>query len=68
MSQPFGNLNGDEFPMNMDFANLDGGDVLDNFDFDSFLNTGDGDGMSGFDANFAFDGTGLEAGGDLSGP
>ncbi|KAK4539743.1 hypothetical protein LTR36_010396 [Oleoguttula mirabilis] len=68
--QPFGNLNNDDFPMNMnmDFANLDGGDVLDNFDFDSFLNTGDGDGMSGFDANFAFGGGELEAGGELGGP
>lgn len=42
--------------------------MLDNFDFDSFLNTGDGnDGLAGFDATFAFnDGTSLEAGGDLS--
>lgn len=71
---PFGSLTdpNDQFGMsgmNMDFANLEGGDVLDNFDFDSFLNTaGDGDGGFAFDANLAFgDGTGLEAGGDLGG-
>lgn len=57
---PFGSLGDDQF--NMDFANLDSGDVLDNFDFDSFLNnTGDNDGL-GFDANFAFGGDG---GGEL---
>lgn len=49
----------------MDFGNLEGGDVLDNFDFDSFLNdqTGVGGGLE-FDANFAFGDGGLEAGGD----
>ncbi|RMY64574.1 hypothetical protein D0864_12316 [Hortaea werneckii] len=71
-SAPFGNLGGpdDGFGnMNLDFAGIDGGDVLDNFDFDSFLNTNDdGNGLGGFDANFAFDGTGLEAGmGDVGG-
>jgi len=69
MGQPFGSLDQGQFSdINMDFAGLDGGDVLDNFDFDSFLNTGDGnDGLAGFDATFAFnDGTSLEAGGDLS--
>jgi hypothetical protein len=63
---PFGNLDDNFSNINMDFANLEGGDVLDNFDFDSFLNTGADDGGLGFDANFAF-GDGLEAGGDLSG-
>lgn len=67
MGQPFGSLGGDDLTgMNMDFANLDGTDVLDNFDFDSFLNTNDGDPGLGFDANFAF-GDGLEAGGDFPG-
>lgn len=67
MDPPFGSLDADGFGgMNMDFAGLEGGDVLDNFDFDSFLNTGgDGDPGLGFDANFAFDG--LEAGADLGG-
>jgi hypothetical protein len=66
MGGPFGgsgNLVGEEpFGLNMDFADVSagGGDVLDNFDFDSFLNTDDG-GM-GFDFP-SFDG-GLEAGGD----
>jgi len=48
---PFGNLDPD-FGDPSIFGNLDGGDVLDNFDFDSFLNTGDGDQGLGFDANF----------------
>lgn len=48
---PFGVFGDDKFTMG--FANLDSGDALDNFDFDSFLNsTGDNDGL-GFDANFA---------------
>lgn len=48
--------------MNLDFGNLEGPDVLDNFDFDSFLNNEAGDANFGFDANMGFD-TGLEAGG-----
>lgn len=52
---PFGDLNGTDQFTGMDFANLDSGDVLDNFDFDSFLNnTGGDDTGLGFDANFAF--------------
>ena len=57
--------------MNIDFANLDGPDVLDTFDFEQFLNTNGDDSMAGFDANIAFgDGAfgGLEAGGDMGGP
>ncbi|SMQ49819.1 unnamed protein product [Zymoseptoria tritici ST99CH_1A5] len=50
---PFGDLGGDSQFSNMDFAALDSGDVLDNFDFDSFLNNNDEGGL-GFDANFAF--------------
>ena len=61
MDQPFGSLGDDHFPgMNLDFSSLEGGDVLDNFDFDSFLNN-EGDGSFGFDANLAF-GDGLDAG------
>lgn len=56
---PFGALQDDQFS-NLDFANLDSGDVLDNFDFDSFLNnTGDNDGLA-FDANFAFGDAGAD--------
>ena len=40
------------FGMNMDFGALDGNDVLDGFDFDSFLQI-DGDQAPNFD----FDGT-----------
>ena len=46
--------------MNLDFDLSNSGDVLDNFDFDSFLNQ-DGDGMA-FDANFAFGGEGIGSG------
>ena len=44
----------------MDFADLGSGDVLDNFDFDSFLNNPGGDEGLGFDANFAFGDAGTE--------
>jgi hypothetical protein len=57
----FGSISG------IDFGEMGGPDVLDNFDFDSFLTTdGGADGFS-FDPsgmNFGTDG-GLEAGGDL---
>jgi len=49
--------------MNLDFGNMEGPDVLDNFDFDSFLNNEAGDTTFGFDPSMTFDG-GLEAGGD----
>ena len=64
-NQPFGDLSGPDQFNGMDFANLDSGDVLDNFDFDSFLNnTGADDGGLAFDANFAFgDGIGTETDG-----
>ncbi|TKA68895.1 hypothetical protein B0A55_08398 [Friedmanniomyces simplex] len=66
MDQPFGSLEAENFGMNMDFATLEGGDVLDNFDFDSFLNNPDGDQSLGFDTNFPF-GDALEASADLQG-
>lgn len=44
---------------------MDSNDVLDNFDFDSFLTNGDGDGAFGFDASMAFGDSGLEAGGEM---
>jgi hypothetical protein len=59
---PFSHLDGTDQFNTMDFATLDSGDVLDNFDFDSFLNnTGGDDGGLGFDANFAFGDGGIEA-------
>lgn len=51
--------------MNLDFSNLEGPDVLDNFDFDSFLNNDAGDGNFAFDGNLNFGADGLEAGGDV---
>lgn len=51
--------------MNLDFGNLEGPDVLDNFDFDSFLNNDSGDGTFGFGADMNFGDNGLEAGGDV---
>ncbi len=63
MGGPFGALDGSDqsFGMPLEFSNLDSGDVLDNFDFDSFLNQ-DNDMGLGFDASFNF-GDGIEAGG-----
>ncbi|KAF2493984.1 hypothetical protein BU16DRAFT_540518 [Lophium mytilinum] len=60
---PFGNL-GEEFN-GLDFPAVDGPDVLENFDFDSFLHTEDTGafGPLGGDFNFGLDG--VEAGGDL---
>ena len=62
MGGPFGALDGSDqsFGMPLEFSNLDSGDVLDNFDFDSFLNQ-DNDMGLGFDASFNF-GDGIEAG------
>ena len=63
MGAPFGELDGaDQFPgMPLDFSLSDTGDVLDNFDFDSFLNQ-DNDAAFGFDANIfdAIDTGGIE--------
>lgn len=56
MGAPFGDLGSDGQFSGMDFANLDTGDVLDNFDFDSFLNNNDESGIGAFDANFTFGG------------
>ena len=59
---PFGSLDpSDQFAgMPLDFGNLQSDDVLDNFDFDSFLNQ-DNDMGFGFDANVF--GDALDAGG-----
>lgn len=50
--------------MSLDFGTLDGQDVLQEFDFDSFLNNDNPDNSFAFDPNMNFDG-GLEAGGDV---
>lgn len=49
-TSPFG---ADQFG-DMDFANLKSEDLLDNFDFDSFLNNTAEDNGLGFDADLAF--------------
>lgn len=50
--------------MSLDFAGIDGNDVLEQFDFDSFLNNDNADNSFAFDPNMNFGG-GLEAGGDV---
>ncbi|KLJ13513.1 hypothetical protein EMPG_11552 [Blastomyces silverae] len=46
---------------NLDFTALDNPDILENFDFDSFLNTDDPNGF-GFEPNMAYPTDGVEAG------
>jgi hypothetical protein len=48
----------------MDFGPLDSADVLEQFDFDSFLNTDDASGGAQFfdPSSMSFDTNGLEAG------
>lgn len=45
---------------NLDFGSMDSGDVLENFDFDTFLHTDDGT-SSAFTFDQAFLGDGVEA-------
>lgn len=67
----FASMDGsDQYGNMLEFGSLENPDVLDNFDFDAFLNTTDGDGgLTGFDHTFpSFDGVGgVEAGGDSMG-
>lgn len=76
--QPFGDFNqGIDQQFSLDFSTLDTGDVLESFDFDSFLNTDNNDfgNLTGFDPNImdnpsgAFLGGvgGMEAGGGVDG-
>ena len=52
-----------QHPFDMSFANLDGGDVLGEFDFDSFLQDSGGHEDLNFDASMAFGAPdGVEAG------
>lgn len=59
---PFGEFNGVDPNFNLDFGPLDAPDVLENFDFDSFLNNPDDNvgGVGGF--NFDAAGLGLDGG------
>ncbi|EKG18169.1 cAMP-dependent protein kinase pathway protein [Macrophomina phaseolina MS6] len=58
---PFGDLGNDNNGgFNLDFGSMDSGDVLENFDFDTFLHTDDG-GSSAFTFDQAFLGDGVEA-------
>ncbi|KAF4302131.1 cAMP-dependent protein kinase pathway protein [Botryosphaeria dothidea] len=58
---PFGDLgNNDNGGFNLDFGSMDSGDVLENFDFDTFLHTDDGT-SSAFTFDQAFLGDGVEA-------
>ena len=63
MGMPFGDLNADQFGIasNMEFADPMSSDVLDTFDFESFLNSNGEDNNFGFDANIAFGDSSIEA-------
>jgi len=53
----FGEANFPEPSFSLDFSALDSGDVLNDFDFDTFLhNTDDGTGTWGLDPNLTADG------------
>ncbi|KAF9635832.1 cAMP-dependent protein kinase pathway protein [Lasiodiplodia theobromae] len=58
---PFGDLGNDSNgTFNLDFGSMDSGDVLENFDFDTFLHTDD-PGSNAFTFDQAFLGDGVEA-------
>ncbi|KAF2091025.1 hypothetical protein K490DRAFT_71293 [Saccharata proteae CBS 121410] len=60
-SAPFGTMDGgDGFASNMDFCSLDTGDVLENFDFDTFLHTGEDTTGFGFDPTFGLNDSNVE--------
>ncbi|KZF24265.1 hypothetical protein L228DRAFT_266612 [Xylona heveae TC161] len=63
---PFGSIDGsDNAAFNLDFSSLDSTDVLESFDFDSFLNTDDqgGNGAFSFDPGLGYGNPdGVEAG------
>ncbi len=48
---------------NLDFSALDNPDILETFDFDTFLNTDDNPAFT-FDPSMAYSADGVEAGGD----
>ncbi|KAJ9657753.1 hypothetical protein H2201_008066 [Coniosporium apollinis] len=58
---PFGTMDGPDNGMNMDFGPLDSDNVLENFDFESFLHTDNDMGGLQFE-NFPFSADGVEAG------
>ena len=56
----FGGFEGPDPQFNLDFSTLDSGDVLENFDFDSFLNNnGTGDDFT-FDSSLNVEGFQLD--------
>ena len=59
----FGDFNNPSESFNLDFSTLESNDVLENFDFDSFLNTDDTNGSFAFDPNLAGAFEGMEAAG-----
>ncbi|KAJ5580163.1 uncharacterized protein N7459_006148 [Penicillium hispanicum] len=61
--QPFSDFGtADNLEINLDFGNLDNPDILESFDFDTFLNP-DGDGTGfGFDPSMPFSTDGVETG------
>lgn len=52
-------LNNDQFNVNLDFSTLESADVLETFDFDSFLNTSDNDPLH-FDSGFGVENFGMD--------
>ena len=59
----FGGFDGPDpqFNLNLDFSTLDNPDVLENFDFDSFLNTGGAGDEFSFDQSLGVDNFGLDS-------
>jgi hypothetical protein len=59
---PFGDPNFPDQAFNLDFSGLETSDVLNDFDFDSFLNTDDGSGWQ-LEASLTTDNFSLEPAG-----
>ncbi|KAG2419818.1 hypothetical protein HFD88_004614 [Aspergillus terreus] len=62
-NQPFNDLSmPDASAFNLDFSALENPDILENFDFDTFLNTDADTAGFGFDPNMPYPGDGVETG------
>lgn len=63
-NQPFSDLNtlADSSAFNLDFSALENPDILENFDFDTFLNTDADTAGFGFDPNISYAADGVETG------
>ncbi|KAF2753165.1 hypothetical protein EJ05DRAFT_490377 [Pseudovirgaria hyperparasitica] len=59
---PFGTIDSNDGGMDLNFGSLDGPDVLETFDFDSFLHTEDNSAFAFGDFNTGFTTDGVEAG------